>query len=88
MKTNCQRGGRHSHEPDPPQPVRRISTQKRVRKFAEAQSLLNVSRRSVQRAVKVKEDGAPELVAAVNAGRLSVSLAAGDFFRVRLPAPI
>lgn len=43
---------------------------------ADAADLLNVSRSSVQRAVKVRETGAPELIAAVEAGEVSVSAAA------------
>lgn len=43
---------------------------------AEAAELLNVSERSVRAARKVHTEGAPELVAAVNAGSVSVSAAA------------
>jgi len=42
----------------------------------EAAKMLNVSRRSVQTARKVREDGAPELVKAVESGAVSVSAAA------------
>lgn len=42
----------------------------------EAAELLNVSRRSVQQAKKVSDDGAPELVEAVEQGRVSVNAAA------------
>lgn len=42
----------------------------------DAAELLNVSRRSVQRAVAVQRDGTPELIAAVDAGDVSVSAAA------------
>jgi DNA-binding transcriptional regulator YdaS (Cro superfamily) len=42
----------------------------------EAAALLNVSRPSVQRAAAVREQGAPELVAAVEKGEVSVSAAA------------
>lgn len=42
----------------------------------EAADLLNVSRSAVQRAAKVRDDGAPELVEAVQAGTVSVSAAA------------
>jgi len=47
---------------------------------AEAAALLNVSKRSVKSARRVKEDGVPELAAAVVAGDVAVSaaLAAGD----------
>lgn len=41
-----------------------------------AAELLNVSRAAVQRAVKVKNEGAPELVQAVESGKVSVSAAA------------
>lgn len=41
-----------------------------------AAEMLNVSRRTVQAAVKVKDEGAPELVRAVESGRVSVSAAA------------
>ena len=43
---------------------------------SDAAELLNVSRRSVQRACVVLENGAPELIAAVDAGQVSVSAAA------------
>lgn len=42
----------------------------------DAAHLLNVSRRSVQSATRVQNDGAPELVAAVQSGAVSVSAAA------------
>jgi hypothetical protein len=42
----------------------------------DAADLLNVSRRSVQTAKQVQERGAPELVAAVEQGKVSVSAAA------------
>ena len=42
----------------------------------QAADMLNVSRAAVQRAAKVREDAAPELVQAVHAGRVSVSAAA------------
>lgn len=42
----------------------------------EAAALLNVSERSVKRAAAVQRDGAPELVAEVDAGRMRVSTAA------------
>ena len=42
----------------------------------EAAEMLNVSPRTVASAAKVKEQGAPDVVAAVNAGEMSVSLAA------------
>ncbi len=42
----------------------------------EAAQLLNVSRSGIQRAAKVREHGAPELVAAVQEGRVPVSVAA------------
>lgn len=38
--------------------------------------MLNVSPRTVAAAAKVKDDGAPELVAAVESGKVSVSAAA------------
>ena len=41
-----------------------------------AAGMLNVSRRTVQAATKVKDEGAPELVAAVESGLVSVSAAA------------
>lgn len=41
-----------------------------------AAEMLNVSRRTVQAAAKVKDEGAPELVAAVESGKVSVSAAA------------
>ena len=43
---------------------------------AEAAELLNVSERTVNAASKVKDEGAPELIAAVEAGLASVSAAA------------
>jgi N6-adenosine-specific RNA methylase IME4/ParB-like chromosome segregation protein Spo0J len=43
---------------------------------ASAAEMLNVSRRAVQHAVKVRDDATPELVEAVTAGRVSVSAAA------------
>ncbi len=43
---------------------------------AEAAEMLNVSERTVRAAVKVKDEGAPELVRAVESGRVSVSAAA------------
>ena len=43
---------------------------------SDAAELLNISRRSVQRACVVLENGAPELIAAVDAGQVSVSAAA------------
>lgn len=43
---------------------------------AQAAELLNVGERSVQRAVQVLNEGAPELVAAVEKGKVSVSAAA------------
>ena len=43
---------------------------------AGAAELLNVSKRSVERAHKVRESGAPELIEAVEAGDISVSAAA------------
>jgi N6-adenosine-specific RNA methylase IME4 len=43
---------------------------------AEAGSLVNVSERSIRSAVQVRETGVPELVAAVEQGRLAVSAAA------------
>lgn len=43
---------------------------------SEAASMLNVGKRSVERAREVLEDGAPELVATVEQGRVSVSAAA------------
>jgi len=43
---------------------------------AEAATLLNVSKRSVERARRVKADGVPELAAAVVAGDVAVSAAA------------
>lgn len=43
---------------------------------AEAAEMLNVSERTVNAAAKVKDEGAPELVAAVESGRASVSAAA------------
>lgn len=43
---------------------------------AEAAELLNVSRRSVQHAAKVLNHGTPELLAAVDAGEVAVSVAA------------
>lgn len=43
---------------------------------AEAAEMLNVSERSVRTAVKVRDDAPPEVVQAVQAGALSVSLAA------------
>jgi len=43
----------------------------------DAAELLNVSRRSVQHAVAVQRAGTPELIAAVDAGQVSVSAAAG-----------
>lgn len=51
---------------------------------AEAARMLNVSERSIQTARKVEQDGAPELVAAVDAGAVSVSAAAQI---VTLPKP-
>jgi len=42
----------------------------------EAATLLNASRRSVQRAAKVQQDGIPDLADAVDAGKVAVSLAA------------
>lgn len=45
-------------------------------KQSEAASMLNVGKRSVERAREVLEDGAPELVATVDQGRVSVSAAA------------
>ena len=44
--------------------------------IVQAAALLNVSERSVKSARKVHADGAPELVAAVDRGQISVSLAA------------
>ncbi len=41
-----------------------------------AAEMLNVSRRTVQTAAKVKQEGAPELVDAVQQGKVSVSAAA------------
>ena len=41
-----------------------------------AAEMLNVSERTVRAASKVKDDGAPELVAAVESGKVSVSAAA------------
>lgn len=43
---------------------------------AQAAELLNVSTRSVAAATKVRDEGAPELVKAVESGRVSVSVAA------------
>jgi ParB-like chromosome segregation protein Spo0J len=43
---------------------------------ADAAELLNVSRSAVQRATKVRDEGAPELIAAVTSGEVSVSAAA------------
>jgi ParB-like chromosome segregation protein Spo0J len=42
----------------------------------EAADLLNVSERSVRRAVEVREHGTPDLIQAVEAGRVRVSVAA------------
>lgn len=42
----------------------------------EAADMLNVSRRTVQAAAKVRDEGTPELVQAVQAGKVSVSAAA------------
>lgn len=44
---------------------------------SKASELMNVSRSAVQRARKVRESAAPELVEAVESGRVSVSAAAG-----------
>ena len=43
---------------------------------AQAASMLNVSERSIKTAKQVQEKSAPELVAAVDAGKVSVSAAA------------
>jgi hypothetical protein len=43
---------------------------------ADAAKMLNVGRRSVQRAVEVRDQGAPEFIAAVDRGKVSVSAAA------------
>jgi ParB-like nuclease family protein len=43
---------------------------------AKAAELLNVGKRSVERAAEVRDRGAPELVSAVEAGRVKVSVAA------------
>lgn len=43
---------------------------------ADAAELLNVSRRAVQRAAVVQDEGAPELIAAVERGDVAVSAAA------------
>lgn len=43
---------------------------------SQAATMLNVSQRSIETARKVERDGAPELVAAVDAGKVSVSAAA------------
>lgn len=54
---------------EPPAPLAPVSQ-------SQAAQMLNVSERSVRAAVKVKDEGAPELVHAVETGKASVSAAA------------
>ena len=50
--------------------------QEKIKSREKAAEALNVSGRSIQDAIKVRTNGAPELISAVNAGQVSVSAAA------------
>ena len=50
--------------------------QEKIKSREKAAEALNVSGRSIQDAIKVRTNGAPELISAVNAGQVSISAAA------------